>query len=305
MSLVGVRQIFSCSKGTLSGVPQYVIAMGYGDEASLEIIENTIKGYNEDDLPNEINFKASFKTYQPSLSRLAYLIQDYSSKNGADFQIVGEKQSAGVYSGVYNLNGNNFMGIDFEWVESMRSRYAQLIGEVALPYQEGLLVLQSAIVNSPEDLNVLGHGHRGKRIDLYKNPYFGSMQSPSGTILCNGYEVLDRVLTLKTEGDKLQYNRTRVKWIRLTLELTIDRSKSYELVEYLAKTRNTTLKLEEKDGATVVQTWDFGDGVLMRKQSMNINKNDAQIKLNYEKLLPLADFTINTALNKVSVTQNI
>lgn len=300
--IVGIRQAVFCQKGKLNA-PVYPIAMGLGDDCSLEMPEQTIKGYQDEDLPNEMNFKANFKTYQPTVGKMAGLFHIYGIEGGADAQFVGEKYFTNTYSGIYNFDGSNFMGIDFEIVQSMKARYMQITGEVSLPIETGLVLQQSAIVNTPIDLFALGLGHRGKNILEYKHPSFGSIQSPTGTLLCNGAEIADRTLTLKSEGTKLQFNRTRVSWVRVTLEITIDRSKSWQLVEYLVKNRNAEIILEEKDSLSTTQTWVFGEGVLYRKHEMSISKDDAFIKLSYEKKLPLFDFAFDIGLNRVVVSQ--
>lgn len=303
--IIGIRQALFCTKGTLATTPTYSIAMGLGDDCSLEMPEQPIKGYQDEDLPNEMNFKAGFKTYQPTVTKLANLFLVHAITGGMDAQLVGEKYFTDTYSGVYNFNGPNFMGIDFELVESMKARYLQLTGEVSLPIENALALIQSSIVNTPKDLNTLSLGHRGKNIADYKHPFFGKAESPSGTLLCNGEEIVDRTLTIKSEGNKLQYNRTRINWVRVTLEITIDKSKSYQLVEYLVKDRNASVVLEEKDSASVVERWSFGAGVLYRKHEMSIAKDDANIKLSFEKKLPLFDFAFNTGTNSISVAETV
>jgi hypothetical protein len=303
--IIGIRQALFCTKGTLSTTPTYAIPMGLGDECSLEMPEQTIKGYQDEDLPNEMNFKAGFKTYQPTVSKMAGLFLVHGIAGGVDAQFVGERYFTDTYSGVYNFEGNNFMGLDFEIVESMRTRYMQLTGEVSLPIENALALLQSSIINTPKDLNGLGLGHRGKNLADYKHPFFGTVQSPAATLLCNGEQIVDRNLTVKSEGSKLQYNRTRINWVRVILELTIDKSKSYELVEYLVKDRKAAIVLEERDSVSETETWNFGEGVLYRKHEMAVSKDDAMIKLTYEKKLPLFDFAFNTTSRTISVAQNI
>lgn len=302
--IVGIRQAFFATKGSI-GSPTYPIAMGLGDDCSLEMPEQPIKGYQDEDLPNEMNFKASFKTYQPTVTKLSNLFGIHAVNGGCDAQFVGEKYAASTYSGVYNFAGAAFMGIDFELVESMRARYLQLTGEVALPIENALTLLQSSIVNAAWSLPGLSLGNRGQNIADYKHPFFGSAQSPSGTLLCNGEEIMDRTLTIKSEGTKLQYNRTRINWVRVMLELTIDKSKSYQLVEYLVKSRNASVVLTEKDSESVNETWSFAEGVLYRKHAMSVAKDDAMIKLTFEKKLPLADFAFNTSTNTISVAQTV
>lgn len=303
--IVGIRQALVCTKGTLNTTPTYAIPMGLGDDCSLEMPEVPIKGYQDEDLPNEMNFKANFKTYQPTVSKLAGLFLIHGIQGGVDAQFVGEKYATGAYSGVYNFGGNNFMGLDFEVVESMKARYIQISPEVSLPIETALALLQSSIVNTPKDLNALSLGHRGKNLTDYKHPFFGSAQSPASTLLCNGEQIMDRTLTLKSEGSKLQFNRTRISWVRVMLELTIDKSKSFELVEYLVKDRKAAVVLEERDSVSSLQTWSFGEGVLYRKHEMAVSKDDAMIKLSFEKKLPLFDFAFNVGTKTISVTQTV
>lgn len=303
--IVGIRQAMFCKKGSFAS-PSEIIAMGLGDEASLEITEQPIKGYQDEDLPHETNFKANFKTYQPTVTKIVNLILVHGVNGGVDAQFVGEKAFLGnVYTGVYDFSGANFLGLDFEIGLTMRSRYLQVTGEASLPNEVALMLLQSSITNTPKDLNALGLGHRGKNINDYKHPFFGSAQSPAGTLLCNGEEIVDRSLVIKSEGSKLQYNRTKINYARVVLEITIDKNRSWQLIEYLTKDRKASIRLEEKNSISAVETWEFGEGVLYRKHEMPISKDDSFIKLTFEKKIPLYDFGYDIPTNKISVTQTV
>lgn len=303
--IVGIRQAMFCKKGSLAS-PTEIIAMGLGDEASLEITEQPIKGYQDEDLPHETNFKAMFKTYQPTVTKIVNLLLVHGVAGGVDAQFVGEKAYlSSVYTGVYDFSGANFLGLDFEIALTMRSRYIQMTGEASLPNEVALMILQSSITNTPKDLNALSLGHRGKNLADYKHPFYGSAQSPAGTLLCNGEEIVDRSLIIRSEGSKLQYNRTRINYARVLLELTIDKNRSYQLIEYLTKDRKASVKLEEKNSVSAVETWEFGEGVLFRKHEMPISKDDTFIKLTYEKKIPLYDFGYDVPNNKISVSQAV
>lgn len=303
--IVGVRQAFICKKGTLAS-PANIVQFGLGDEATFEAVENPIKGYQDEDLPNETSFSLKFKTYQPTIQKIVNLLLVHGVANGVDAQVVGERSGlSSGYTGVYNFDGANFLGLDFEIVQSMKSRYIMIDAGVSLPNELALMLLQSSITNTPTDLYALNQGHKGQYLGDYKHPFYGSAQSPAGTLLCNGEEIVDRTLSLKTESSKLQYNRSRINWIKISLQITIDRNRSWQLIEYLVKDRKASIKLEEKDSVSVNNTWEFADGVLFRKHEMPIAKDDSYIKLSWEKKIPLYDFGYDIGLNKISVSNAV
>lgn len=302
--IIGIRQGFLCQKGTIDA-PQYSVAMGLGDEGTLEIKEEVVKAYQNEDLPSQVNFNVNFKTFQENLYTLSRALQVFAKEGGADGEVTTEKISSSAYGGVYRFNGNSFLGVDFEWLESMKERSLKLTGEVALPLDDAKTLIQSAIVNNPEDLNALAMGHRGKSFAEYKYPYFGFAHSPSGTVLCNGTEVIDRTLSLKTVGNKLQYNRTKVTWIELLLRLVIDKTKAQDLLDYLNKTRYAEVRIQEKANSWSGSTWIFGEGVLYRKQDMMIGKDDGNITLEFNKRLPINDFVIDPTAGTVTLSQAV
>lgn len=304
--IIGIRQLVLMKKGSFAS-PQYPVAMGLGDEAYIEMPEEAIKGYLNEDLPDTMNFKIVFKSYQYNYYTIGRLIQVFCVDGGVDAQAVLEKTSATTYGGVYNFSGNNFLGFEFEWRMGMKNRYFIATAEVSLPLAEAKLLIQSSLVNTPFNLTAapFNMNHRGMDFDNFKTPYYGKIESPTGTVLVNGEEISDRDVVLKSVVSKLQFNRSKVNWINIMVSLTTKRTSAQEFLNYLNMTRNAELRIEEKFSPTAKETLLFGAGVLYRKHEKRISKDEGYIKLSYEKNLPIYDIVIDGPTSVLSVSMTV
>ena len=306
MDRIGIRQILAAAIGTAHlTAPSYICPMGLGDEAKLTRNENTQPGNNDEDFPLNTNYKAEWKSFQMSLFTLGYLIY-FAKTKGADVEITTEKIGSTSYGGVYKFFGvDKFMGVDFEWMLGSKERFWKFSGEVSLPPNLDKEIVQSAVTNTPRNLNAhpgTGYTHRGVQHSLLAVPSYKSVQNPTGTLLCNGYEIVSRSYKISTVGDKLEFDRTGVNYLQLLYEITFKKNSAQDLLYMLNKNRYASLKIEEYNGnSDTIETHDFAEGVFYRKQDFVNGKTEGTIKATFKKNLPLQDITVDTNLNKISV----
>ena len=298
-AVLGIRQAFCCDRNSLPTTPIYIVPQGLGDEGKLEILENHISGNNDEYFPSETNFKVSWKTFQMDMYILGRLIF-FGQIRGADFEVTTEKTGL-TYAGCYKFTGEKFLGIDWTWLESKAERSCEVIGEAAYPDDEAKVLIQSAIVNTPTNLVPLGFLQKGKFTGNLVKPYFGHAKSPAGVILCNGEEIVDRKLTIKPVTAKINYNRSKTNYININLELTIDQTKSQDLLNYLNKSRLAYVELFEKFGVSSGYTYKFHDGVLWRKHSQTVGKSEGNVKLSFNRNVTSSDVVVDGATGTVNV----
>lgn len=300
----GIRQLLFCARDTLgSNELSYPVFLGVGNEGKYLITDKTVKGYRDEDIPSMVNHKIEMKTFQMDFFILSRLIF-HCSQRGADCQIVTEKTAANNYGGVYNFTGNDFLGIDFEWKHTDKESSLSVTGEVSLSDLASSSLICAAQTNVPIDIPEVDpqYGHRGIDLQLVRTPKFGSVQSPGGNALVNGHEVIERNFVIKTVSSKLASDRSSVKWLKVILDLTIDKSTASALSGYLGRAKNSALVFQEKTAAGSFFTYNFGSDLFFRKHELSIDKESSFIKLSFEKNIPLYEPIIDTSASIFSVS---
>jgi hypothetical protein len=303
MSAVGIKQILLCDIGHLRNAPRYCVAMGMGDAATFDRTEVPVKGNNDEDFEGTVNHKHSFKTFQFGAADLAYLLY-YCKIGGADLEAVGQKISNGIYTGVYDYTGANPMGVEFELLQSSKERSILITAEAAFETTTDRNIMQNANSIVPIDLNALGLGHRGVQPGKYVAPSISTLYNPQGTALCNGYQIIDRVYSIKCDAVKKEFNRSQVNWLIFNFVLTIDKVNAWELVEYLTRDRNASLRLDENAGNGSF-SYIFDSNLFWRKTELNISKTVGNIKLTFNRKISVGDIAIDIINNTFTVSGQV
>lgn len=300
----GVRQAFTTQKGQLHlANPQGLIPVGYNSDGDFMIDEKPVADYRDRHLPNMTNFNYRAVSKQPTMSMLAWFIFDYH--RGCEAQITLEKETSGTTGGVYNFDGENHMGIDFEWRENSEERSCEFTLEVDLENEVAMQVIQSASVNTPRDLNALGLGHRGQSLSNYRAPFPGVNESPIGTPLCNNEEILSKEFRIKNITTKRYRNRSRTVWINFYIRLLLDRSANFQLIELFSKQRNAAVKLSERNTLSSSFTYTFNEGVLFRKNKLDLDKSKKEVEAVFEANVAIADITMPTGTNSLIISESV
>jgi hypothetical protein len=129
------------------------------------------------------------------------------------------------------------------------------------------------------------------------------MNSPVVTPFVYGYEIIDRKLTIKTVGSKLEYDRSDLNWININLEITVNKAKAYDLVQYFTKSRYASVQLIDKVGSVDYETFNFGEGVLWRKHMVEIGKDKREIKFTFNRNVTPYDISVNYTNNILTVNE--
>jgi len=274
--------------------------MGLGDEATFDRTENPIKGNNDEEYPDKVLHKYSFKSYQFSASILQRIL-GFAKAGGADFQAVGQKTGPGAWTGVYEYIGDNFMGLDWEITQSQKERSILYTPSTAYEGFVDLAIMQSANSLNPIDLAQLGLGSMGINQDIYVAPDKQFASNYPNVLLCNEWEVIDRVYKIKTMGGKRYRDRTSVTFINFNFSITIDRVNAYDVVNYLANNRANTLTIGERLPNGSNFSYVFGGNVFQRKTELTNKKSEGNIKLTFNRNISLGDITVDVNNNTLTV----
>lgn len=305
MAIKGIRQVFFCKKDQLHDVsPGYGTSPGLSSEGKLTFEDVPVVDYREGDLPDKVKHTLNVRTHQIPFLYL-YRFINFFALEGCDLQAVGEKEtSTPTYGGVFNYTGNKrFMGFDFEYVSGTKEKYCDLIFENSLDYAEHNTLLQDSLTAIPISLTGLSLGTRGVIPDYYRNPNFHSMNSPIATTFVNGHEIIERKLTIKSVGSKLEYDRSDLNWININLEITVNKAKAYDLVQYFTKSRYASMQIVDKVGMTTFEEFTFGEGVMWRKHMVEIGKDKRDIKFTFNRNVTPYDVNVNYTTNIITVNE--
>ena len=304
MAQPGLKQIMLCEKGMLRNNPQHCIAMGAGDEASFERTSVPIKGNNDEEFEGRYNHKISYKSFQFSPTILAILLY-FCKEGGADVHAVGQKLGTNLYTGIYDYSGDNCLGVDFVYTQGSKDRNILLTAEAEFEAAVDLQIMQSSNSLLPIDLNALGLGKMGVDISKFVAPSVSTLYNPQGTAACNGVEIVDRLYTIKPITIAKEFNRKRVNFWNFNYALTIDRVNGYELVEYLVKDINASLRIDEKGPGNSQFAQIFDAGLFYRKTDLLNKKTEGNIKLTFNRNFSLGDIAIDINNRTLTVANEV
>lgn len=304
MAIKGIRQIIAASKNTLLTTPVNIYSPGLSSDASHTFNDVTIKEHREAELPDKVLSTVMATSRQTQLWQLAIMIGDYSI-NGCDLQIVSEKENPwSPTGGVFNYTGNTrFMGFDFEYLLGGKDRSTKITGEVALDYEEHVALMQNSLVATALDGVAVGVGKKGVQPGQYRAPKFVKVDSPSGTTLVNGFELIDRKLSFKSISSKLEYNRSVLNWVQVMLELKINKANGQDLIDYFTKTRYAAIQMQERVSSSVIETFNFGEGVLWRAHNFSSMTNARDITLRFTRNIAPFDIVIDAGTHTLTINE--
>ena len=300
MSIKAVRQLWFAEKGSLSHTPPTnMVVAGLSKDTKFVQKDMPVKDDNDRDLEYRTNYKIESKSFQHSIRELQIFSQIYCAQGGADCQVTFEKESATTYGGVYNFDGDRFVGFDFEFLLSKSERSSRMIAEVSLENADALLLQQSSLLNTPRDLTAEGFGGRGIDYSSYQYPRTPIIQLPKGTALLNGSEIKDRKLLIKSISDKLDYDRASFNWVNINFELTTEKAKAQDILDYYTSSRNASLNYQEKMQDGSYMEFDFAQYLFSRIHEFNVGKDQRDMKLTFNVNMPLYDITFDVDNQKV------
>lgn len=305
MAHKALRQLLFTQKNTLMlATPVSMFAPGLMQNASLKTKEINVTEYRGGELPHKTENIITATSLQTNFRDLQVFMLVYNLEGGCDVQAVGQKNSSTTYDAVYNFTGDKrYMGFDFEYFLESNQRGCIVTGKVNLDADEQKSLNQDSIIAVPKDYVALGMGKRGVEPLKYRKPNLEYIQSPIGTSFVNNENIVSRKLRIKSVANQLESGRGDVPMIEVTLEVTINKTESWELVNYLNKNKYASIKLVERVSPTSLETFSFDDGVLWRTHEFNHGIDNIYSTYRWKRMVAIHDIAIDTNNNILSITE--
>lgn len=289
-SRAGIRSITLTKKGTLANpiveASMFPIYIGIRGAATQLLItdHNTTEDYLGRTHRNMLNFKAEPESKQIEIAELDGLLT-FIKDGGCDAQLVAVEN--GVAGGsVFNLVGESFAGIGFEYENSNKERKCKILLEVAQEYDVAKSIISSAAAPTIAAIS--------------NNPLFNKVVPPylTSIVLAGDYTISKQdlkewKLTLKTSGDKSTYNRDIVSYLDVILEFTSYKADVATIVNLLGKSNFPSVALEQKnlphDGIapSANNRFIFNAGTLGMKNEPKIGDDERSVKVTLAGKVPI------------------
>jgi hypothetical protein len=305
MAHKGLRQLLFAQKNTIMNtVPTSMVAPGLQKDAALTTKEINITEYRGGELPYQIENIITANSVQTTFADLQTFLLVYLLEGGCDVQAVAQKSSSTTYDAVYNFTGDKrFMGFNFDYYLESKQRGCILTTKVNLDADEQLSLNQDSIFAVPRNLVTLGQGTRGVNYTKYRKPNLEYVASPINTLFVNNQNIVSRKLRLKSVGSELESGRGDVPMIEVTLEITINNTQSWELVNYLSKSKYASVALAERISPNGLETFNFGEGVLWRTHEFKHGIDNVYSTYRWKRMVSIHDIAIDTANNILTITE--
>jgi len=311
----GIKALGICTKATLSSTKTNQFILGLRDNVSLEIKPfNTPTDHRNRDLKNMMNFKIEGSSHQgltslsvsvaSSISLLSLLVE-HAILNGVDAELVGEHSvwNATEWDGdVYQLAGDYFAGIDFDFELTEKTRKTKLILEAAFNAD----LAQTNIITPSE---VSGTGSKlfnatpivkGLSQAAVAVPTFYSIKLPHDTAY---NEFLPELLTslsfkMKNSGEKSIYNRTLTEYFEFDISFTVkcvSNAQASDTLKWItAKSLLESFKISQFISASITDVFMFNTNALSSSPVVLISDDKREVKVSLKGKVPYADLAFNT-----------
>jgi len=295
---VGINQIALCEKGTALTSPDAIIAVGLRTPASLEIKPmNEIKDYRQRSLRNMLSAQIQAESLQPILAMLKNINDTSFADGGMDVELLAVPQATGVDGGCFQFFGDNFMGVDFEWIMNSKKRSMMFDCNVALEYEEMVALIDAADSNAAADLSLTAYGN-----DFTKQKHPWIYLNESGF---TKDEVIDYNFSLKSVGEKSIHNRTIYDYLMIHFDITLRAATIGNLVTLLGRDQNPALTVREDNNlaGTTFDKFVCSAGTVALTDEIMIGDDKRFVKLVYEGQVPIGNLAFsNSAPNGGNAT---
>lgn len=259
-------------------------------DAKLSIEDIGIDDVRGRQLPTYTKFKVEATSHNIGRPIYYYLLQNAQS---------GQVQCEGVLtpstSGVLQITGSNFLGIDFEYGFSGADRNAKITLEGNFEKATGSAIINNFVTATPMTSSSLGLGSDySYTVSEYFSPSFGlasyGTTSGSFTALFSAEEIKERTFTAKSISRKNVYEKSLVDYVEILAEYTIHNASATKvkaLNDIVTTTFAPTVKIQEKNGSASTETHVFNLGVLSLVNMSEFGETDRFIKLTFKGKVPL------------------
>lgn len=287
LAKVGIDKVVFAKRGTALTTPVDYFALGLVNSATLDFEHfEPIEDWAKRKFRNMLKAKFSGKTIQPDMLMLKKIIGTYLSDYGADVEITATPQTSGqaASGGIFQFFGNNFMGIDFNWIMSNKERTLEVIGELALEYPNMQALIDASDSNTA--INWAGITNNGIDVTRQKFPYLDFPDS-----LMSGFgkeEVVEYSLSIKVVGDRSLYERLQADYLDINVEFVLKSAAVPDLVTMLNYSQMPAFSFKQFNNATNFEKFIFNSNTLTCTHAFHIGTDKRTAKVMFNGYVPLS-----------------
>ncbi|MCA0387594.1 MAG: hypothetical protein LCH52_03780 [Bacteroidetes bacterium] len=214
-------------------------------------------------------------------------------------------------SGVLQITGSNYLGLDYEYTFTGQERVAKITLEGKFDFTSGSVITDAMVTNTLIASSSLGLSESYQfETAQYFSPAFGMVgyKATSGsayTVAFESEEIKERSFTLKTVGRKNVYNKSVVDYLEATAEYTILNASptKYKALNDLVKTNFAPgVKIQERNSTGAHEVHEFQVGVLSLKNMATFGEDDRFLKLTFKGKIPLDQISYADVANTYTYT---
>lgn len=288
---LGLRQVYLCTKGTLTTTPNNAYVPGYRGEATLEITEhNEIKTVLNQNLGNNYLFKVSVPSYQCDFGELQKLSTLLGT--GVDMQVQSLDMTNG---GNFNFVDDASPGLVYDISITPKERVVKLDLAIARPVADALTLISAASSNVAKSLSGLGSGNYAVSSSKVHPPRLISI-TLGGSQISPIEEILDFNLSIKVKDDyKTMYDKVIPNYYAIKFDLTAADATISNLYSKLSLDRASSLVLTLYNNAGSTESITFNSAVLGRADKVDIGDKKGSFTMSFEADIPIQDCSFGSS----------
>jgi hypothetical protein len=287
-SRAGLKQIVLCDSGTLLTTPANPLAAGLRNAATIERTPfKEIKDYRNRLLRNMVNFKIEWESLQPSMLMLKELM-GWLNLN-CDAQVITVPQSSSGSGNVYQFNGANKAGLDFEYMINADKRSLKPSLEVAMEFERAKNFINLADNTTPVSFTSIAGD--GADFAKYRAPYFISFEAPKANALFGVQDLTERSYSIKTKNKKSIYNTSIVDYLTFEFSITAIDASVVKQIEAMSKEMSPAVYIKEQNSGSFYDAFDFNAGVLTLHDEFKDSDDERNLKLSFGADVPVGDIS--------------
>lgn len=302
---------------TRAGIKRLVIYKDTEVEANMNLIDLNIRTDGkltiedqgiEDVRGRELPISTKF-TVEATTQMIGRPLYYYLLNHAGTNTVAVEAVLTPASTGVLQITGSNFLGIDFEYSITGKERNAKVTLEGSFEKATSEAIINNFVTATPMTSASLGLGSSyGFDTNLYQSPAFSaSAYSTDGTTytaLFDAEEIKERTFTAKTVSRKNVYDKSLVDYVEVVCEYTIHNASATKVkaLHDIHKTHFApALKVVEKN-STGTENHNFALGVLSLKNMSEFGETDRFLKLTFKGKIPLDQITYTQGTNTYAYT---
>lgn len=313
-STIGIKEIFLIPKGLAGSfiagnAIDGVVGFAFRKGAQLKIDPvDTTNDFKERPSGGRTAFSIEGTSQMNDFNYLWYLLR-FIYAAGSDVVILTEGYQTDAQgnisspNGIYIFTGQDYMSPGFTYTRGLTEQYIKVTNDVSLSDDRADLILSAAQTQAIKLNDGYKKGYR--RRDYIVKPEFYSAKAyglNGGTTMDDLFladELIDAKFEFSTDGNKLAYNRTRVKWIKTSFELTTSDANCSKIVKLNNLPFDAAFELTDKVGINTYVKYVIETGALFSQKNFLIGDTDRNSKVTLAGNVYLSEFVVNTLPNHV------